>query len=328
MKNIFLWILCLLSFACSQTATENAIPNAKENLRLALNWYAEPEHGGYLAAKADKIYEESGLNVTVIPGGPDVPIIQRIASGDVDFGIANADEVLLARAQKVPVVALMAPIQHTPLCIMVHENSGISHLKDLKDVTLAITPTSPQALYLGKTLPLTDVTIVPYGGSIAPFLANPKSAQQGYVFSEPFVAREKGSQVRCLMISEIGYDPYTSLLIASEKTLKERPELVQKMVHASRAGWQHYLVSPTSANKLILALNPQMNDKILEYSFNTLKPMVLDKNSPKNGIGTMTLKRWQTLLTQLVKLGLIMPDSLRAQDAFSTEFLKQRRPLI
>lgn len=317
MKTQILLAFYFLLFSCSPKAPENAAPNTKEKISLALNWYAETEHGGYLAAKAEKIYEANELNVTVIPGGPDVPVIQRVASGDVDFGIANADEVLLARAQKVPVVALMAPIQHTPLCIMVHEDSDITSLKDLKDIKLAITPTSPQALYLGKTLSLAGVMIVPYGGSVAPFLADSKSAQQGYIFSEPFVAHEKGGQVRCLMISEIGYDPYTSLLISNEMTLKERPELVKKMVRATITGWRRYLASSESADKLILELNPQMNDKILKYGFDVLKPMVLDEVAQKNGIGTMTLERWQTLLSQLVQLGLIPPNAIKAEEAFS-----------
>lgn len=314
--------LVLAFLSCSAKAPESVALNGKIKTTLALNWYAEAEHGGYLAAKAEKIFDANDLDVTIIPGGPDVPVMQRVAAGNVDFGIANADEVLLARVQKVPVVALMAPIQHTPLCILVHEDSGIRNLKDLKNVTLAITPTSPQALYLGKTLALTGVTIVPYGGSVAPFLADSKSAQQAYVFSEPFVAREKGGKVRCLMISEIGYDPYTSLLITSEKTLKERPELVRKIVHATLTGWQRYLASPESTHQLIRVLNPQMNDKILAYGFDVLKPMVLDEIAQKNGLGIMTLARWQMLLDQLVRLGLIPLETMKVEDAFTTDFLK------
>src|SRR5262249_49023734 len=163
----------------------------------ALNWFPESEHGGYFAASVHGLFAERGVSVDIRPGGPGVPVVPRVASREVDFGVVNADDVVAARAAGVPVVALLAPIHRSPWCVMVHEGSGITRLADLRDLTLAMQAGTPYVGWLEHTVRLEGVQIVPYTGSVAPFLANPRYAQQAYVFSEPIIARAKGGDPRC-----------------------------------------------------------------------------------------------------------------------------------
>ena len=72
-----------------------------------------------------------------------------------------------------------------------HERAGIQGFDDLHDLTLAVTPAAAFTAYLRHKLPLENVQFVPYSG-LEPFLRDEKFATQGYVFSEPFVARERG----------------------------------------------------------------------------------------------------------------------------------------
>ena len=123
---------------------------------------------------------------------------------------------------------------------MVHESSGIESLHDLENITLATTLTGSFSLYLRKKVPLENVEIVPYSGSVAQFLLRDDFAQQAYIFSEPFAAEQKGAKTRCLLLSEIGFNPYTSVLITSEDMIREKPQIVEKMVRASIRGWTTY----------------------------------------------------------------------------------------
>ena len=131
--------LAILSGACTRPSPPPA-PAAAEpvKVRLALNWFAEPEHGGYFAAL--DAWKARGLEVEIVPGGPGVNAIARVAAGEVDAGIDNADIVALGRIQGTPVVAVMAPMQDSPRCIMVHRASGITSLKDIRNLTLAMSP--------------------------------------------------------------------------------------------------------------------------------------------------------------------------------------------
>ncbi|MBK8803757.1 MAG: ABC transporter substrate-binding protein [Fibrobacteres bacterium] len=159
--------------------------SAQAATTIALNWFPEAEHGGFFAAQAGGLYKAAGLDVKLLPGGPGVPVLQQVATGRVDFGVSNADDVLIARSQGVPVVAVLAPIQTSPRVIMVHQESGIKTLADLKDLTLAIEPQAPFANFLKRKLPLTNVRFVPYTGSVAPFVADKNGHNRPTAFRSP-----------------------------------------------------------------------------------------------------------------------------------------------
>jgi NitT/TauT family transport system substrate-binding protein len=289
MRVTFLLLLALLA-GCGGRNDDGG------GVRLALNWFPEHEHGGYYAALANGGYKAAGLDVRILPGGPQAPVLARVASGDVAYGVVNADDVLVGRAAGVPVVALMAPIQTSPVCIMVHAASGFAHIGDIRYVTLAVQVASPYWQYLKRKFPFPSVTVVPYTGSIAEFLRNPKFAQQAYVISEPILARDKGADPRCLLVAEEGFNPYTSVLVTSETKLRDDPEGVRKMTEASIAGWTSYLVDPTPATDAILAVNPEIGRETLERGFEALLPLVRVEGVP---IGSMTAARWQALADQL-----------------------------
>lgn len=293
--RVFLGLMALVVLGCGNT------PTASDTVRIALNWFPEHEHGGYFAALADGTYAAAGLPVQLLPGGPGAPVIARVASGDVDFGVLNADDVVVARAAGAPLVALLAPIQTSPWCIMVHRASGIERLADLRDVTLAIQITAPQYQFLRGRSALPGVTIVPYGGSIAPFLLDPRYAQQAYLISEPILAAGRGSDPHCLPLAELGFDPYTSVLVARQQLLRERPALVDAVTRASRDGWEHYLADPAAAHAAIRAENPQLGDDLLRDGVAALRPLI-QTGAP---LGSMTLARWSELAAALQEIGVI-----------------------
>lgn len=288
---------------------------------LALNWFPEAEHGGFYAAQADGLYKAAGLDIKLLPGGPGVPVLQQVATGRVDFGVSNADEVLIARSQGVPVVAVLAPIQTSPRVIMVHEESGIKTLADLKDLTLAIEPQAPFTNFLKKKLPLPNVRFVPYTGSVAPFVADKKWAQQAYGISEPFVAQQKGAKPVNLYVSDLGYNPYTSVLVVSEKTLKERPELVRKMVQASRDGWTRYLENAAGADALMKKANSQLDQGVLDFGHAELRKLCRNPDTETLGTGAMTAARWNDLAAQLEAMGTFKKKAPDASKAWSATFL-------
>lgn len=287
---------------------------------IALNWFPEAEHAGFYAAQAEGLYKAKGLDVRLIPGGPGAPVLQQVATGRVDFGVSNADEVLIARAQGVPVVAVFAPIQTSPRVIMVHEESGIKDLAGLRNLTLAIEPQAPFTDFLKKKLPLTGVRFVPYTGSVAPFLADRNFAQQAYGISEPHVAIEKGARVVNLYVSELGYDPYTSVLVVSEKTLKDSA-LVAKVVAASQEGWKKYLEKAHAADSLLKKANSQVDQGTLDYGHAQLLKLCRNADTERFGVGVQTAARWNDLRANLVSLGVLKADSPSAALAWTGRFL-------
>ncbi|MDP6358420.1 MAG: ABC transporter substrate-binding protein [Planctomycetota bacterium] len=293
-------------------------------VQLALNWFPEAEHGGYYAALVHGFYQEAGLDVEILGGGPGAPVIPRVATGQVTFGVTNADRVLFGRAQKAPVVALMAPLQNSPRCIMVHEKSGIEGFDSIKDMTLAMSSKAAFSHFLRKKFAFKNVKIVPYPGNVSKFLLDENFAQQGYVFSEPFVAKQKGGDPKSLMVSETGWNPYTSLLVTGEETTKSKSDTVKRMVGASVRGWLKYLEEPDATNKHIHKLNPEMGMEILAYGVEQMKSLVQSNETKKSGFGIMTRERWQLLYSQMQESELLKDGDVAVEAAFTIGYLPKQ----
>ncbi len=288
---------------------------------LVLNWFPEAEHGGFYTALINGFYKEEGLDVNILSGGPGTPVTPRVLRRPLAFGVTNADQIIYAQAQKIPVVAVMVPIQNTPRCILVHEDSGINSLLELKNITLAISRERAFAKYLMKKIPLENVKIVPYTGNVVRFLLEKNYAQQGYVFSEPIVARQKGARPKTLMLSEIGFNLYTSILFTTQETIDTNPELVKKLVRASIKGWEFYLENPDKTNLHIHKLNPQMEIEVLKEGVQALRPLAMDDYVAKNSFGQMSKERWSKLVEQMEEINVIPLDSIAVNKVFTNQFI-------
>ncbi len=289
---------------------------ASKRITLMLNWYPEAEHGGFYAAQVHGIFKKYGLDVEIRAGGENSPVAQELVTGRVQFAIANADDVLLFRQQGADIVSLLAPIQQTPRCVLVRADSGIDSLSKLKGLTLQANKGQAFLNFMEVRGMLEGVQVIPYAGSVAQFVADKNTAIQAYNFSEPQLAEEKGVQVKTLMLSEIGFNPYASCLVATGDTIKQNAELAKRMTAACREGWQKYLESPEETNAAILALNRErMTAAALQYGAEKLKPLCTVGDDPTQ-IGQMSLERWQQLVDQFVELKLITTDKVKAAETF------------
>lgn len=333
-RTSFALVLAALLTACGggkpapasggDTGAKPDAPSGPVRVTLALNWFPEAEHGGFYAAELKGFYREAGLEVTILPGGPDAPVVQRVATGQVDFGVANADRVVFGRAQEAPVVSVMASLQHSPRCIMVHADSDINEFSQLKQLkTLAMSAKPAFAAWLKFRGYVEGVQLVPYPGNVARFVEDGKEyGQQGYSISEPFQARQKDADPRALMVSSTGFNPYTSCLIVSEKTLEERPEVVRKLVAATIRGWEDYLSSPKSTNAHIFTKNPQMPIDVLQFGAKELIGLL---DGAGGMIGRQEGDRWETLVDQLEVLKLVEKDKVDPAQCFDVSFMPEKK---
>lgn len=288
-------------------STFSLLASAATDVKLGLNWKAESEFGGFYAAQIKEFYKKHSLNVNIQEGGAGTPTVQMLAAGTIDFGIVSADELVIARSQKQPLVAVYAAFQKSPYMIMAHQSKGFKTLSDLfkSNITLSIIRGLPFANYLEKKYGFKNIKVVPYTGGVTSFLSDENFAQQGFISSEPLLALKKGVKTSTFMVSEEGFNPYVVVMAVHEKTIKEKPELVKSMVAAVREGWIEYLKNPKTTQEHIAKLNPTMDVKTQSEMFDIEKTLVdMDKKS-KSALGSMSDERWQTLIDQLAELKLI-----------------------
>jgi NitT/TauT family transport system substrate-binding protein len=332
---IFAWIGLIVAAGCERPS--NPPPMANANARasvntdltpvaIQLNWRPEAEHGGYYAAAVHGYFAEEGLAVEIKPGGPEVPVLPAVAIGQVAFGINNADTLVRARAEEADVIAVFAPIQDSPRCLMAHAESGIRSFSDLETaggITLAWNPVQPFAEFLKKKYDFSRVHMTRYSGSVGPFVLDNKYVQQAYSISEPYLAKEQGAKPVNLMLSDAGFNTYTSLLVTNSKRIREQPDVVRKLVRASQRGWQKYLADPEETNRLIAEKNPEMPLAVLAFGAKELKRLCLPEQMSEPQLGRMTPERWQTLVEQLVEIEALAPNSVDPPACYTTEFLQE-----
>ncbi|MEM9588524.1 MAG: ABC transporter substrate-binding protein, partial [Planctomycetota bacterium] len=275
--------------------------------------------GGIPPPAVDGTYNAAGLAVVITPGRGAPAVAPELEMGRCQFAIAGADDVVIYRRQESDIVAVLAAMQDHPRCVLVREESGVTDLNQLGGLTLQRDPSRSFVRFMEMKGLLTDVKGVPYNG-ITGLVNDPQVAIQAYVSAEPLQAQQEGVQVRSLMLSDIGWNPYSSVLVTTGKLIREQPELVRQVVQATRTGWQRYLADPTAANEAILADNTAgMTLEALEFGAKRMRPLAMPDGSTDE-VGGMTLERWTELVDQMNALD---PDALKVdpKHCFTTEFL-------
>lgn len=277
-----------------------------DTIDITLDWKPEPEFGGFYQADLSGTFTKHGLHVRLRNAGAGAPTWQLVANGQATFATTAADQVLIARARGADVVALFAVYQTFPQGIMVHKSRGFSSIEDVfsHPGTLAAENDTWLKYLLGRFQPV-KVDITGYSGGIAGFLARPDFSQQCFITSEPLLARRAGGDPQTFLIADAGYNPYTTVLISSGATVRDKPHMVKAIVRACREGWRQYLDDPSAANAAMGRLNTEMDALTFDQAAAAQKPLIENDQTRMHGLGAMSSERWDELGRQLVQLKVI-----------------------
>jgi NitT/TauT family transport system substrate-binding protein len=317
-------------FVASLFAASSAQAQPLDKISFGTNWVAQGEHGGFYQALADGTYRKHGLDVTIVPGGPNVNNRILLTVGKLDFFMsANTLQSFDAVAQNVPIVPVAAMFQKDPLVLIAHPDQGIEKLEDLKNLTLFIGREGFATYFqwLKADFGFDEKRVKPYTFNPQPFLADKRSAMQGYVTSEPFAIEQQAKfKPRVFLLADLGFDPYSTLIETRSETIAKRPDLVQRFVDASIIGWYNYLYGDNrAANAMIRRHNPEMPEALLAYAVATMKTHgIADSGDAlKLGIGAMTETRVKSFFDTMVRAGVVKP-SLDWRRIFTTQFVNKR----
>jgi NitT/TauT family transport system substrate-binding protein len=300
-----------------------------DKVSFGTNWVAEGEHGGFFQALADGTYQKYGLDVTIVPGGPNDNNRMLLIAGKLDFFMsANTLQSFDAVANNVPVVAVAAIFQKDPQVFVTHPESNIKKLEDLKPLTLFVSKEGITSYFqwLKSEYGFSEAKVRPYTFNSQPFLVNGQSAMQGYVTSEPF-AIEKTAKFKpgVILLADYGFNAYSTLIETRREITDKKPDLVQRFVDASIIGWYHYLYGDNApGNAMIKKLNPEMTDELLAYSVARMKEygIVDSGDALRDGIGAMTDARVASFFDKMVRAGVVRRD-IDFRKAYTLRFVNK-----
>jgi NitT/TauT family transport system substrate-binding protein len=298
-----------------------------DKVRFGTNWVAEAEHGGFYQALADGTYRKYGLDVTIVPGGPNVNNLILLPVGKLDFFMsANSLQSFDAVEHNIPTIAVAASFQKDPQVLIAHPD--VKDFKDLKMRTLFVSKEGMASYFqwLKADYGFSERKVKPYTFNPQPFLADKHSAMQGYVTSEPFAIEQQGGFTpKVFLLADYGFNSYSTLIETRRELVEKKPDLVQRFVDASAIGWYHYIYGDSRpGNDLIKKQNSEMTDALLSYSIAKMKQygIVDSGDAEKLGIGAMTAARMQSFFDKMVRAG-VVKAGLDYKRAYTTRFVNK-----
>src|SRR5215469_1790985 len=274
-----------------------------DKVSFGTNWVAEAEHGGFY---------------------------QALAVGRLDFFMsANTLQSFDAVEQNVPTVAVAAMFQKDPQVLIAHPDAGVEKFEDLKRLTLFVSKEGIASYYqwLKADYGFSEANVKPYTFNPQPFLADKKSAMQGYVTSEPYAIETQGGfKPKVFLLADYGFNTYSTLIETRRDLVERKPDLVQRFVDASIIGWYNYIYGDNRpGNDLIKKGNPEMTDALLAYSVATMKQYgIVDSGDTVSlGIGAMTDARMRSFFDKMVRAG-VVKSGIDLHRAYTLQFVDKR----
>ena len=251
------------------------------DISLALDWYPNSNHAGIYYGIDNGYFEENNINVDVYTPSDPASILQTVASGRDEFGISYQPDLLLARSEGIPVVAVHSIVK-TPLnSIMTLGDSGIDNPSKLKNKTIGY-PGIPlnigilSSILEEQSLTIDDVELVDVGFDLVPALLSERvDAIIGAFWSHESILIElEGREVNILKFEEWGIPKYHELvLVTSEEYLKNNEEIVEKFVDAFSRGYEKSIENNDESMEALIAAFPEVNVELETQGIKLLSPL-------------------------------------------------------
>jgi NitT/TauT family transport system substrate-binding protein len=236
-----------------------------EDVTLQLKWVTQAQFAGYFVAKDKGFYEEEGLNVTILPGGPDVAPTQVIAGGGADVVVDWMPSALAAREKGLALVNIAQPFKSSGMQLTCLKESGVATPADFAGKTLGVWfggNEYPFLNWMGKLGLKTDgspegVTVLKQGFNVDPLLQKQAACISTMTYNEYWQVIDAGitpDQLVNFNYTTEGVATLEDGLYVMEDKLADPAfeEKMVKFVRASMKGWKWAEENPDDAAMIVL----------------------------------------------------------------------------
>lgn len=320
-------VLCAAIAAGCGEKSESGAAGELETFTLALDFYVNPDHAGIYTAIERGYFEEAGLEVEPqVPSDPSAPI-RQVAAGRADLAISYEPEVLLARDQDLPVVAVAALVPRPLTSLISLPEAGISDPSDLAGKTVATAGIPYQADFLDvilseQGLTLDDVDQVDVGLGLLPAVLSGEADAMlgGFLNIEGVDLAERGRNPRVVPVDRLGIPTYDELvLVAGSDRVAEDPESIRLFIAALERGTRAAIAQPELATRVILEAGAGLDPKLTAAEVERTLPL-LAPEKPSQPFGYMDSDEWEQFAGLFADRGLIA-TRFGAADLLTNELL-------
>jgi ABC-type nitrate/sulfonate/bicarbonate transport system substrate-binding protein len=325
MKRISLILTILFTILISTSCSS---PDEEEltQVTLMLDWVPNTNHTGIFVAEANGYFEDAGLDVRIIQPGEVYPEA-AVIGGSADFGISFQEQVTLARADSVPIVSIAAVLQHNTSGFASLTELNVTSPKDFEGLRYGAygnpfeTPTLKVLMECaGGDFDKLEIVNTGYADPLA--LIAEKKTDLAWIFYawQGFQAEQQGIDIDVVMMKDwfdCIPDYYTPVVIASEDTISNRPDVVRAFSGALSRGYEFAVQNPDEAADLLIAAVPELDPELVKASQNWIS-QYYRAEAPRWGEQKESI--WRGYADWMVKND-ILQNSISGKDAFTNEFL-------
>jgi NitT/TauT family transport system substrate-binding protein len=275
---------------------------SQDKVRFQTDWIPSGEHAMYYGAWVKGLWAQEGLDIVITRGYGSGDTATKVGAGAADFGVADAGAVLTARARvNLPVKVISMLYSHSPHALFVLKSSGITNFRGLEGKKIGITPGNAHRVYFPKiaersgTDPSKIVWVNMDGAAMAAQLiaknidAAPFFAIHHYYQNK--AAKKAGEEIVALPFVQVGFAIYSAALVASDKTIAEKPELVRKFLRGARKSFEWARDNPQEACKLHVQKVPEVELDDCLGSLRATLTYVFNDHEKKFGWGATSPER-------------------------------------
>jgi NitT/TauT family transport system substrate-binding protein len=314
--------------------------DAADQVTVQLDYVVRGNHAMFFVGKEKGYFSQNGIDLTSIQNGTGSPNAMRlVGNGNAEFGFGDLPTFAVARSQDVPVVALVAVNQNSPLAMLaLASKHKLTKPADLKGLNIGVQPSGSTYVFLKAFLAANGMSLddikqstvnPPYENYL---LLGRVDAVPGYIDAEVPELEAKAGGPGSLSImqgSDFGYTVYGSGLFTAAKLVTERADLVQRFVNAYMRAFADVTQNPQEAADSIVRANPEYapkRDVLVQQIEADIKSTFFNNETKAHGLGWMTSDRWQQTVKILVDQG-AMKQSIDPASAFSDKFLSAANAL-
>ncbi len=303
--SIFIIFLVILT-GCSQSVPDKTEQSNLDKVTVRLKWLHQSQFAGYYAAEQEGFYTNEGIDIKLVPGGAETPSIQVVAGGSEQFGVSSMAQLIEARKQGIPVVALATTYRKNPL-IWFGIDESIRTPQDLvgKEVGLTVGSNSDllfRAMLKKNGVDIEDVNIVPVKYDLSLLLEGAVDMYEGYLTDQPISAELAGYKTYILNPSDYGIYFYGDTLFTTEKMIQENPDLVRRFTRATLKGWKFAHDNPEKAVDYVLMYSDQLNREQEMRGMKASLELIQPDDKP---VGTIEMNVVEQMQDLLVEYGII-----------------------
>lgn len=293
-KSILLLVVSIAIIISINSCTNRSNKTNQEltQINLRLQWFAHSQFAGYIIAKEKGYYKEYGLDVNILPAGPDLKPQVTVAAGTDDIGIGVPNQVIAAQSNDVPIVSIAQIFQDSPNRYILKKENSIEKLSDLKGKKVGLWLGGDEVEFLAmlksQGMNKEDVELIPQAFSVVPFIEDQYVCSQVTSYGEMnFLAIQGWTKDKLQILSPKEYNSaiFGDLLFCKKDYLEENKETVTKFLEASIKGWQFCIKQPEEALKIILDYNKELTKEEQELVMKSVIELITTGDAKEYGIG-------------------------------------------